>query len=65
MKVDPSSGKVLDGQWIDGSAPGATGIALAAGYVWVTGETPAPDVPFSPGALAPQNLGPGFLAGAY
>jgi len=49
MKVDPSSGKVLDGQWIDGSAPGATGIALAAGYVWVTGETPAPDEPHGNG----------------
>jgi len=65
LKVDPTSGKVLDGQWIDGSAPGATGIGLAAGKVWITGETPAPDVPFSPGVLAPQNLGPGFLAGAY
>ena len=65
LKVDATSGKVLDGQWIDGSAPVATGIALAAGKVWVTGETPAPDVPFSPGVLAPQNLGPGFLAGAY
>jgi hypothetical protein len=26
-----TSGKVLDGQWIDGSAPGATAITLAAG----------------------------------
>ena len=65
LKVDPASGKVLDGQWIDGSAPVATGIAVTAGKVWITGHTPAPDVPFSPGALAPQNLGPGFLAGAY
>jgi len=65
MKVDPTSGKVLDGQWIDGSAPGATAITLAVGNVWITGETPGPDVPFSPGVLAPQNLGPGFLAGAY
>jgi uncharacterized protein (TIGR03437 family) len=65
MKVDPTSGRVLDGQWIDGSAPGATAITLAAGKVWITGQTPGPDVPFSPGVLAPQNLGPGFLAGAY
>lgn len=65
MKVDPSSGSVLDGQWIDGSAPGATAITLAAGKVWIAGETPAPDVPFSAGVLAPENLGPGFLAGAY
>jgi uncharacterized protein (TIGR03437 family) len=62
LKLDPASGKVLDGQWIDGSAPGAAGITLAAGKVWITGETPAPDVPISPGALTPQNLGPGFLA---
>ena len=65
LKVDPASGKVLDGQWIDGSAPGATGITLAAGKVWITGETPAPDVPISPGALTPPSLGPGFPAGAY
>jgi uncharacterized protein (TIGR03437 family) len=65
MKVNPSSGKVLDGQWIDGSAPGATAITLAGGNVWITAQTPGPDVPFSPGVLAPQNLGPGFVAGAY
>ena len=65
LKVDPASGKVLDGQWIDGSAPVATGIALAAGKLWITGLTPTPDVPFSPGVLAPENLGPGYLAGAY
>jgi uncharacterized protein (TIGR03437 family) len=65
MKVDPSSGNVLDGQWIDGSAPGATEIALADGEVWITGETPGADVPFTPNVLAPQGLGPGFLAGGY
>lgn len=65
MKVDPSSGNILDGQWIDGSAPGATAIALAGGNVWITGETPGPDVPFTPGVLAPQNLGPAFLQGGY
>ena len=65
MKIDSSSGTVLDGQWIDGSAPGATGITLASGDVWMTGATPAADVPFTPGVLAPQNLGPGFVAGAY
>jgi uncharacterized protein (TIGR03437 family) len=65
IKVDPTSGNVLDGQWIDGSAPGATGIALAGSDVWITGQTPGPDVPFSPGVLTPQNLGPGYLPGAY
>jgi uncharacterized protein (TIGR03437 family) len=65
MKVDPSSGNVLDGQWIDGSAPGAAGIALADGKIWITGETPGADVPFTPNVLAPQGLGPGFLAGGY
>ncbi len=65
MKVDPATGNVMDAQWIDGSAPGATGITLGGGKVWITGATPSPDVPFSPGALAPQNIGPGLLAGAY
>jgi uncharacterized protein (TIGR03437 family) len=65
MKLDPATGTVQDAQWIDGSAPGATGITLAGGKVWITGPTPAPDVPFSPGVLAPENLGPGFLEGAY
>ncbi|MBZ5592797.1 MAG: SBBP repeat-containing protein [Acidobacteriia bacterium] len=65
MKVDPATGTVRDAQWIDGSAPGATGITLAGGKVWITGPTPGPEVPFSPGVLTPQNLGPGFLEGAY
>ena len=65
MKIDPATGAVQDAQWIDGSAPGATGIAFADGKVWITGATPGPDVPFSPGVLAPRNLGPGYLAGAY
>jgi uncharacterized protein (TIGR03437 family) len=65
MKVDPSSGDLLDGQWIDGSAPGATGIALADGKIWITGETPGADVPLTPDVLVPQGLGPGFLAGGY
>lgn len=65
VKVDPSSGDVVDSQWIDGSAPGATGIALAGGKIWMTGTTPGPDVPFTPGVLAPSNLGPGFLAGGF
>jgi uncharacterized protein (TIGR03437 family) len=65
LKLDSASGTVLDGQWIDGSAPGATGITLAEGNVWITGPTPAPDVPFSPGVLAPTNLKPGYLEGAY
>lgn len=65
MKVDPSTGVVQDAQWIDGSAPGATGIVLAGGKVWITGATPGPQVPTTPGALTTQPLGPGFLAGAY
>src|ERR1700727_2923623 len=31
----------------------------------MTGATPAAPVPFTPAVLAPQNLGPGFVAGAY
>ncbi len=65
MKVGPDSGNVLDGQWIDGSAPVSTAIALAAGKVWITGDTAAADVPFSPGVLAPPNLGTGFQPGAF
>jgi uncharacterized protein (TIGR03437 family) len=65
LKVDPATGNVQDGQWIDGSAPGATGITLADGKVWITGFTPGSDVPFTPGVLSPPGLGPGFLAGAY
>ncbi len=65
VKVDPATGDVQDGQWIDGSAPGATGITLAGGKVWIVGATPGPEVPFTPGVLGPENLGPGFLPGAY
>jgi uncharacterized protein (TIGR03437 family) len=65
MKIDAATGAVRDAQWIDGAAPGATGIVLAGGKVWMTGPTPGPEVPFSPGVLAPQNLGPGFVQGAY
>ena len=65
MKVDPATGAVQDAQWIGGSAPGAAGITLAGGKVWITGPTPGPQVPATPGALAMQPLGPGFLAGAY
>jgi uncharacterized protein (TIGR03437 family) len=65
LKVDPATGAVQDAQWIDGSAPGATGITLAGGKVWITGPTPGPQVPISPGTLTAQPLGPGFLAGAY
>jgi uncharacterized protein (TIGR03437 family) len=68
LKVDPATGNIEDGQWIDGSAPSATGIVLAGGKVWVTGTAVAPDVPFSPGVLAPfapLSLGPGFLQGGW
>ncbi|MGA2117540.1 MAG: SBBP repeat-containing protein [Bryobacteraceae bacterium] len=68
IKVDPATGNIVDGQWIDGSATSATGIVLAAGKVWVTGTAVAPDVPFSPGVLAPfapLSLGPGFLQGGW
>jgi uncharacterized protein (TIGR03437 family) len=65
MKIDSATGEVQDAQWIDGSAPSATAIALADGKIWIAGATPGPDVPFSPGVLAPRNLGPGYLAGAY
>lgn len=65
MKIDAATGNIQDAQWIDGSAPGATAIALAGGKVWMTGLTPGADVPFTPGVLAPQGIGPGFVPGAY
>ena len=68
IRVDPATGNILDGQWIDGSAPSATAIVLAGGKVWATGTAAAPDVPFSPGVLAPfapLSLGPGFLQGGW
>jgi len=65
MKIDPATGNAVDAQWIDGSGPGATAITLSSGKVWITGPTPAPDVPFTPGVLSPSKLGPGFLPGAY
>lgn len=65
MKLDPGTGDALDAQWIDGSAPTAVGITLAGGNVWITGFTPAPDVPITPGTLIPQTLGTGFTSGAY
>jgi uncharacterized protein (TIGR03437 family) len=65
VKVDAAGGVVLDGQWIDGSEPGATAITLAGGKVWLTGVTPVADVPFTPGALAPANLVREALLGVY
>jgi uncharacterized protein (TIGR03437 family) len=65
LKVDPLSGALLDGQWIDGSAPGATSIAAGGGKVWIAGFTPVPDVPYTSGALAPAHILPGPMAGAY
>ena len=68
IRVDPATGEVLDGQWIDGSAPTAVGMTLADGKVWVTGSATAPDVPFTPGVIvpfAPSSLGPGNLEGAW
>ena len=68
IKVDPATGNVQDGQWIDGSAPSATASVLSGGKVWVTGSAVAPDIPFTPGVLtpfSPLSLGPGFLQGAW
>ncbi len=68
MKVDPATGDALDAQWIDGSAPTAVGITLAGGNVWITGSTPALDIPLTPDlreTLVPAALGTGFAPGAY
>jgi uncharacterized protein (TIGR03437 family) len=68
IKLDPITGDILDGQWIDGSTTSATASVLAGGKLWLTGNAMAPDVPVTPGALtpfAPLALGPGFLEGAW
>jgi hypothetical protein len=68
MKVDPATGNALDAQWIDGSAPTVVGITLAGGNVWITGSTPAADIPLTPEGretLVPEYLGTGFTSGAY
>jgi uncharacterized protein (TIGR03437 family) len=68
IKVDPATGNIEDGQWIDGSGPSAAAMVLAGGKAWITGTAVAPDVPFSPGVLAPfapLSLKPGYLQGGW
>ena len=65
VKVDPASGNPLDAQWIDGSAPGAVGITIADGVVWISGAASAPDVPFTPATLAPSTIDAASGSGAY
>ena len=68
IKVDPNTGAIQDGQWIDGSTTSATASVLAGGKLWLTGTAMAPDVPFTPGVLmpfAPLALEPGYLQGAW
>lgn len=65
MKIDPATGDTVDAQWIDGSAPTTVGITLAGGKVGVTGFTPAPDVPVTPGGMLPATLGTSFINEAY
>jgi uncharacterized protein (TIGR03437 family) len=68
IKVDVATGNILDGQWIDGSSPSATGTVLAGGKIWITGTAVAPDVPLTPGVLlpfSPVSLRPGFLPGGW
>jgi uncharacterized protein (TIGR03437 family) len=63
--VDSATGNVLGTQLVDGSNLTAVAIALSGGKAWLAGFASAPDVPFTPGALAPKGLGPGPLPGAY
>jgi uncharacterized protein (TIGR03437 family) len=68
IKVDPATGNIEDGQWIDGSAPSAAAMVLAGGKAWIAGTAVAPDVPFTPGVLAPfapLSLKPGYLQGGW
>jgi uncharacterized protein (TIGR03437 family) len=66
LKLDGETGDAIDAQWIGGSGPFPTAIALtASGRVWITGSALTNDVPISPGAFAPDNIQPGFLGGVY
>jgi uncharacterized protein (TIGR03437 family) len=65
MKIDAATGKVQDAQWIDGSAQSAAAVVLSGAKLWITGSALVPDVPFTPGALAANHLGPGALQGAW
>ena len=60
MKVDPATGAVQDAQWIDGSAPGATGITLAGGKVWITGPARTPRCRLPPIARPAKQQAPDF-----
>ena len=65
LKLDAATGNQIDGQWIQGSGPTATAITVAAGKVWLTGATLGSDVAITPGAVAPPNVGQGYLSGAF
>ena len=65
MKLEPTSGSVVDAQFIDGSALTASSLTLASGKAWLTGSAQLADMPITPGALSPANLVPGPLPGTY
>ncbi len=65
MQLDSATGAVLDAQWIDGSSVTVSAVVTAGTKLWAAGLSLAADVPFTPGALAPTNLIPGPLPGAF
>jgi hypothetical protein len=65
VKIDAATGNVRDTRWIDGSATSATAVTLIGERLWITGSTPVPDLPITPGAVAAENLGAGPLQGAW
>jgi len=65
MQLDPTSGTVLDTQWIDGGALSAVAMTLASGKAWAVGTAQSASVVMTPGALTPAGLTLGNLVGTY
>ncbi len=65
MKLDSTTGMVLDAQWLSGSSVTASAVTFAGSKLWSAGLTLAGDVPITPGALADTNILPGSQPGAF
>jgi uncharacterized protein (TIGR03437 family) len=65
-RIDVATGNVLSTVLVDGANAGAAGVAFAGGSsVWLAGPTSQADTPITPGAVTPEKLQPGPMAGAY
>ena len=45
LNLDPTSGTILDAQFVDSTSLAPAGMALASGKAWVAGATQLADVP--------------------